>query len=142
VARPGNAALPRRLWWKLRPPHDLMHVDGLGIDRSRKPHCAWLGPTGAGKSSAVAVVRVNGARPTFVVTPDLSDPLHAAAERVAAGHFHWTACQTEGEPIDFLIGSPTEVAERLTHRGLQVGWHGGLEAHHQASSCGGYPRDG
>jgi hypothetical protein len=78
---------------------------------SRKPHCAWLGPTGAGKSSAVAAVRVNGERPTLCAMPDKSDPLLDATRRL--GGFVWTASESS-VPINFLIGSPSEVAERLT----------------------------
>lgn len=88
-----------------------MSVDGLTIDRSRKPHCAWLGPTGAGKSSAVAAVRCDGRRVYLAATPDLSDPLIAATQRNQG--FRWTACVST-TPVNFLIGSPTEVAERLT----------------------------
>jgi hypothetical protein len=111
IRRPSNTGFWRRLWWRLRPPHDLMRVDGLQIDRSRKPHCAWLGPTGAGKSSAVAAVRVDGKRPTLIATPDTSDPLLAATLRLDG--FVWTACSSS-TPVNFLIGSPQEVAERLT----------------------------
>jgi HNH endonuclease len=111
VPRATNTSLLRRLWWKLRPPHDLMRVDGLTIDRSRKPHCAWLGPTGAGKSASVATVRVNGQRPMLIVTPDLSDPLRDATLRL--GGVLWTACVSR-RPVNFLLGTPTEVAERLT----------------------------
>lgn len=111
VKRPTNSALLRRLWWRIKPPVDLMKVDGLWIDRSRKPHMGWFGPTGAGKSSAVAAVRVDGKRPTLIATPDISDPLRAATERLNG--FIWTACVST-TPIDFLIGEPTEVAERLT----------------------------
>lgn len=111
VRRPTNTHLFRRWWWNLRPPHDLMTVDGLQIDRTRKPHAAWLGPTGAGKSTAVATVRVDGKRPTLIATPDVSDPLRAATLRL--GGVIWTACEST-MPINFLIGSPTEVAERLT----------------------------
>src|SRR4051794_14721344 len=111
VPRATNTPLLRRLWWKMRPPHDLMHVDGLTIDRSRKPHCAWLGPTGAGKSASVATVRVDGTRPTLCAMPDLSDPIIAACARL--GGFHWTACGP-GRPVNFLIGPPTQVAEMLT----------------------------
>src|SRR5262249_13997883 len=87
IARPSNPALWRRLWWRVRPPHDLMCVDGLVIDRSRKPHAAWLGPTGSGKSASVATVRVNGERPTLCAIPDKSDPLLAATGRL--GGFVW-----------------------------------------------------
>lgn len=111
VKRPTNSALLRRLWWRIRPPVDLMKVDGLWIDRTRKPHMGWFGPTGAGKSSAVAAVRVDGKRPTLIATPDISDPLRAATERLNG--FIWTACVST-TPIDFLIGEPPEVAERLT----------------------------
>jgi hypothetical protein len=107
VRRPRNTPLWRRLWWRVRPPHDIMRVDGLVIDRSRKPHCAWLGPTGAGKSASVATVRVNGERPTLIATPDVSDPFIPKAD------FHWTACESS-IPVNFLIGTPQEVAERLT----------------------------
>ena len=88
-----------------------MKIDGLVIDRTRKPHMLWLGPTGSGKSSAVAVTRVDGKRPTLIATPDLSDPLIASTLRL--GGFRWTACVST-TPIDFLIGTPHEVAERLT----------------------------
>jgi hypothetical protein len=111
VRRPTNTALWRRWWWNLRPPHDVMRVDGLVIDRSRKPHCAWLGPTGAGKSASVATVRLDGKRVALVATPDLSDPLVDAIAR--QNGFRWTACVSTN-PVNFLIGSPTEVAERLT----------------------------
>jgi hypothetical protein len=111
VHRASNTSLLRRLWWRLLPPHDLMRIDGLVIDRSRKPHCAWLGPTGAGKSASVATVRVDGARPTLAAMPDLSDPIIAACERLDG--FHWTACGA-GRPVNFLIGPPTQVAEMLT----------------------------
>ncbi len=111
VSRPSNTPVWRRWWWALRPPHDLMVVDGLRVDRTRKPHMAWLGPTGAGKSSAVAAVRVDGKRPTLMATPDVSDPLRDATRRL--GGFVWTACESS-TPVNFLIGSPTEVAERLT----------------------------
>jgi hypothetical protein len=118
IKRPTNTHVLRRAWWGLFPPHDLMRVDGLVIDRSRKPHCAWLGPTGAGKSASVATVRVDGARPTLCVMPDLSDPLRAAAERQGQRNgrcFIWTACEGwPQQPVNFLIGEPTEVAERLT----------------------------
>jgi hypothetical protein len=111
VSRADNAPLLRRLWWRIRPPVDLMRVDGLMIDRMRKPHCGWFGPTGAGKSASVATMRVNGERPTLVATPDISDPMRAAAHRLDG--LVWTACESD-VPIDFLIGQPTEVAERLT----------------------------
>jgi hypothetical protein len=111
IKRPTNTPLLRRLWWRLRPPVDLMAVDGLVIDRSRKPHCLWLGPTGAGKTSGLVATRCDGKRPMLAVTPDLSDPLIEAAQRLDG--VHWTACDP-GTRIDFLIGSPTEVAERLT----------------------------
>lgn len=111
VTRQTNTSLARRIWWRIRPPVDVMRVDGLVIDRSRKPHCGWFGPTGAGKSAAVATVRVNGERPTLIVTPDVSDPMREATLRL--GGFIWTAC-VSSTPIDFLIGEPTEVAERLT----------------------------
>jgi len=110
-SRPTNASVLRRLWWVFRPPVDLMRIDGLVIDRTRKPHMLWLGPTGSGKSSAVAAVRVDGKRPTLIATPDISDPLIAATLRL--GGFRWTACEST-TPIDFLIGTPHEVAERLT----------------------------
>jgi hypothetical protein len=109
--RATNTALLRRLWWRFRPPLDLMVVDGLMIDRTRRAHCGWFGPTGAGKSAAVATTRVNGARPTLVATPDISDPMREATQRL--GGLIWTACESD-VPIDFLLGEPTEVAERLT----------------------------
>lgn len=111
VRRPSNTPWHKRIWWNVRPPHDLMKVDGLVIDRTRKPHCAWLGPTGAGKSASVATVRLDGKRVALVATPDLSDPLVAAIARLNG--FRWTACVSTN-PINFLIGTPTEVAERLT----------------------------
>jgi hypothetical protein len=111
IKRPTNTHVLRRAWWSLFPPHDLMRVDGLVIDRSRKPHCAWLGPTGAGKSASVATVRLDGKRVALTATPDLSDPLIAATARL--GGFRWTACEST-VPVNFLIGTPTEVAERLT----------------------------
>lgn len=111
VSRPTNTGILRRLWWRLRPPADVMRVDGLAVDRTRKPHCSWLGPTGAGKSASVATVRVDGRRPTLIVTPDLSDPLIASTLRL--GGFRWTACESR-QPVNFLIGTPQEVAERLT----------------------------
>jgi hypothetical protein len=111
VSRPRNTSIWRRLWWTVRKPHDLMTVDGLTIDRSRKPHMAWLAPTGGGKSASVATSRVNGQRPTLIVTPDVSDPMRDATYRL--GGLVWTACESR-QPVNFLIGSPTEVAERLT----------------------------
>jgi len=111
VRRPTNTPRLQRWWWNLHPPRDLMRVDGLAIDRTRKPHCAWLGPTGAGKSASVATVRLDGARATLIGTPDLSDPLVASVARLAG--FRWTACVSD-VPVNFLIGTPTEVAERLT----------------------------
>lgn len=111
VKRPTNTGLLRRVWWLCRPPVDLMNIDGLMIDRTRKPHMGWFGPTGSGKSSAVAAIRVDGKRPTLIATPDISDPLRAATERLNG--FIWTACVST-TPVDFLIGEPTEVAERLT----------------------------
>lgn len=113
LRRPKNTSLFQRLRWRFRKPVDVMSVDGLSVDRTRRPHCAWLGPTGAGKSAGLSSVRINGERPTLVVTPDPSDPIHAAGLRLQK-YFHWRACQSEGIPVDFLIGSPTEVAERLT----------------------------
>lgn len=104
--RPTNTPLLSRLWWRVKPPRDLMVIDGVKINRDRKPHTLWLGPTGAGKSQSVATVRCNGKRPMLIVTPDLSDPLREKAD------FIWTACVSA--PVDFLIGSPTDVAERLT----------------------------
>lgn len=111
VARPKNTAFLRRLWWHIRPPRDLMRVDGLAIDRTRKLHTLWVAPTGGGKSASVATVRVDGARATLVVTPDLSDPMIAAVHRL--GGFRWTACVST-HSLNFLIGSAEEVAERLT----------------------------
>jgi hypothetical protein len=111
IRRPVNTPWLHRQWWKIRPPVDLMAVDGLVIDRTRKPHCAWLGPTGAGKSASVATVRMDGARPTLAAMPDTSDPIRDAALRLEG--FLWTA-GVSMTPVDFLIGSPTEVAERLT----------------------------
>ncbi len=111
VRRPSNTSLWHRFWWSVRPPHDLMKVDGLVIDRTRKPHAAWLGPTGAGKSASVATVRCRGDRVYLAAMPDLSDPLIDATARL--GGFRWTA-GVSTVPIDFLIGTPNEVAGRLT----------------------------
>jgi len=111
LRRAANTSLLRRLWWTLRPPHDVMRVDGLVIDRTRKPHCLWLAPTGGGKSASVARVRVDGARPTLIVTPDVSDPMRDAVLRLDG--VLWTACVSR-VPVNFLMGTPTEVAERLT----------------------------
>ncbi len=113
LSRKTNTFILRRLLWRFRPPSDSMRVDGLIIDRSRKPHCAWLAPTGGGKSASVATIRVDGARPTLAVTPDLSDPLVDATALLGIGGFRWTACVST-RPVNFLIGTPTEVAERLT----------------------------
>jgi hypothetical protein len=107
VRRPTNTVWWKRWWWKLRPPVDTMAVDGLVIERTgRRSHCLWLGPTGAGKSQSVATVRVNHQRPMLIVTPDLSDPFIPLAD------FHWTAGGKRS--VDFLIGTPEQVAERLT----------------------------
>lgn len=111
VRRPTNTNIFRRLWWRIHPPTDLMHIDGLDIDRSRKPHAGWFAPTGGGKSSGVATIRVDGKRVVLAVTPDLSDPLVEAIERI--GGMRWTACVST-QSINFLIGTPEEVAERLT----------------------------
>lgn len=111
VRRATNTSLLRRLWWRVRAPHDLMRVDGLVIDRTRKPHCLWLAPTGGGKSASVARVRVDGQRPTLIVTPDVSDPMRDAVLRL--GGVLWTASVSR-QPVNFLLGEPTEVAERLT----------------------------
>jgi hypothetical protein len=113
VKRPTNTALWLHLWWRVRPPHDLMRVDGLAIDRTRKPHCAWLGPTGAGKSQAVATLRCDGARVYLAATPDLSDPLIAATAR--RDGFRWTAGVSKA-PINFFPSqdTPNDVAEFLT----------------------------
>jgi hypothetical protein len=112
IKRDGNSPWLQRVRWRLLPPDDVMRVDGLAVARNGKAsHCLWLGPTGAGKSASVATVRVDGARPTLIITPDLSDPMIEACARL--GGFHWTAC-TPGIAVDFLIGTPGEVAERLT----------------------------
>lgn len=111
IKRPRNTALLLRLWWRVHPPTDLMVVDGLAVNRSRKPHCAWLAPTGGGKSASVATVRVDGRRPTLIVTPDVSDPMRAATLRL--GGVLWTACDASSR-VNFLLGTPQEVAERLT----------------------------
>jgi hypothetical protein len=85
-----------------------MSVDGMVIDRTgKRSHALWPGPTGAGKSESVATVRCDGARPWLAVMPDVSDPLRRRAD------FIWTACESE-TPIDFLQGTPEDVAERLT----------------------------
>jgi hypothetical protein len=107
LKRPDNTPWLNRQWWKVRRPYDMMQVDGLVLDRSRQPHCLWIGPTGSGKSAAVATVRCDHKRPMLIVTPDLSDPLREQAD------FIWTAGVSE-TPIDLLIGSADDVAERLT----------------------------
>ena len=108
IKRATNTALWRRLWWKVRRPHDLMRVDGMTIDRTgKRSHALWPGPTGAGKSESVATVRCDGARPWLAVMPDVSDPLRRRAD------FIWTAGESS-EPIDFLKGTPEDVGERLT----------------------------
>ncbi len=108
VKRPTNTSWWRRLWWRIRPSTDLMRVDGLVIDRTgKRSHALWLGPTGAGKSESVATVRCDGARPWLAVMPDVSDPLRRRAD------FIWTAGKSQ-TPIDFLKGTPEDVAERLT----------------------------
>lgn len=110
--RPTNNSLWRRLLWKLRPPVDMMRVDGLTIPRTGKDsHTLWLGPTGSGKSAGCATLRVDGKRPTLIVTPDYSDPM--INETLRLGGYRWTACKSS-IPVDFLIGTPEEVAERLT----------------------------
>lgn len=116
ILRPDNSPRLDRLWWRIHPPVDVMRVDGLALKRTGdQSHCLWLGPTGKGKSAAVATVRIDGKRPTLVVTPDLSDPITAKAlyglpKNVPV--FHWTAAGSRS--VDFLIGTPGEVAERLT----------------------------
>lgn len=116
IRRPDNSPLLDRWWWRVRPPVDVMRVDGLELKRTGdQSHCLWLGPTGKGKSAAVATVRIDGKRPTLVVTPDLSDPIAAKALYGLPKHvpvFHWTAAGQNA--VDFLIGTPGEVAERLT----------------------------
>lgn len=108
IRRARNNSIWRRLWWSVRRPHDLMAVDGLVVERVQKrAHAVWIGPTGGGKSSAIAEVRCDGKRAMLVVTPDLSDPLRAKAD------FVWTACESR-VPVDFLIGTPGDVAMRLT----------------------------
>ena len=108
IKRARNTALWRRLWWNMRPPHDVMRVDGLTIDRTgKRSHALWPGPTGAGKSESVATVRCDGARPWLGAMPDISDPLRRRAD------FIWTAGES-ATPIDFLIGTPEDIGERLT----------------------------
>lgn len=110
--RPKNAGIVRRLRWWLKPPIDMMRVDGLVVERAGKDsHNLWLGPTGSGKSAGCATVRVDGKRPTLIITPDFSDPM--ITETLRQGGFRWTACESS-VPVDFLIGSPEDVAERLT----------------------------
>lgn len=108
IARQDNARLLRRLWWRARPPYDLMRVDGLEIDRTgQRSHMLWIGPTGRGKSASVATIRCDGKRPVFAAMPDLSDPLRAHAD------FVWTAGEST-EPVNFLLGTPARVAMMLT----------------------------
>jgi len=108
IRRAKNTAWWRRQYWKVRPPRDVMRVDGLVIDRTgKRSHALWPGPTGAGKSESVATVRCDGARPWLAVMPDVSDPLRRRAD------FIWTAGESQ-MPIDFLKGTPEDVAERLT----------------------------
>jgi hypothetical protein len=108
IVRATNTQLWRRWWWKLHPTADMMAVDGLVIDRTgKRSHALWPGPTGAGKSESVATVRCDGARPWLAVMPDVSDPLRRRAD------FIWTAGESS-KAIDFLKGTPEEVAERLT----------------------------
>jgi hypothetical protein len=106
--RRDNTTWLRRQWWKVSPPLDSMRVDGLWLPRTgAASHCLWLAPTGGGKSTAVAELRFDGARPALAIMPDISDPLRARAD------FVWTAGQSE-TPIDFLIGTAEAVAQRLT----------------------------
>lgn len=108
IRRAKNTAWWRRQCWKLRPPCDVMCADGLVIDRTgKRSHALWPGPTGVGKSESVATVRCDGARPWLAVMPDVSDPLRRRAD------FIWTAGESQ-RPIDFLKGTPEDVAERLT----------------------------
>lgn len=108
IARQDNARLLRRLWWRARPPYDLMRVDGLEIARvGQTSHMLWIGPTGRGKSASVATVRCDRKRAVFAAMPDLSDPLRAHAD------FVWTAGESS-TPVDFLLGTPSRVAMMLT----------------------------
>lgn len=111
VKRKRNSPLLLRWKWKAAPPRDLMEIDGLQINRDRSPHCLWDGTTGDGKSTAVAMTRLDGARPAVVTTPDISDPLIEQIARI--GGRRYTACETR-EPIDFLSGEPEVIAELLT----------------------------
>ncbi len=105
-----------RLWTRIRPgPHDAMRLPGLVIDRHSRPHAAWLGPTGYGKSSAVAVSRIDGVRPTLIICPDLSDPLRDAVARVGGVIWNASGDGPQGLVVlDFLKGTPRDVARRLT----------------------------
>jgi hypothetical protein len=85
----------RHLVWRLpvgaRRPRDLMAVDGVYIDRDRFPHALWDGPTGIGKSHAVAVTRVDGRRPTFIAACDISDPMIYMVEQLGRRGVIWDA---------------------------------------------------
>ncbi len=111
VKRKTNSPLLLRWKWRAAPPRDLMRIDGLEINRDRSPHCLWDGTTGDGKSTAVAMTRLDGARPALCATPDISDPLIGQIARI--GGRRWTACESR-EPIDFLSGEPEVIAELLT----------------------------
>jgi hypothetical protein len=79
-----------RLPW-VRQPVDLMCVDGVYVNRDRLPHCLWDGPTGIGKSHAVAVTRVLGERPTLIASCDISDPMRYMVERLGRRGVIWDA---------------------------------------------------
>ena len=91
----GVGVWTRHLIWPMpigpRRPRDLMAVDGVYIDRDRFPHCLWDGPTGIGKSHAVAVTRVDGRRPTFIAACDISDPMVYMVERLGRRGVIWDA---------------------------------------------------
>ena len=81
IKRATNSRWLQRAWWGIRPPHDLMVVDGLEIDRTgKRSHAIWVAPTGGGKSESVATVRCDGKRPWLAIMPDLSDPLRRKAD--------------------------------------------------------------
>jgi hypothetical protein len=112
VKRKDNTPRLKRWWWYWFPPSDRMKIDGLELARSGKTsHWMWVGPTGSGKSAGVATTRINGQRPTLIVIPDYADAIIAQVQ--AVGGMRWTACHAANK-IDFLRGSPAELAEKLT----------------------------
>jgi len=103
---------------------DTMILPGLVIDRKRTPHAAWIGPTGYGKSSAVAVSRLDGKRPMIIVCPDLSDPFRAEVQRLGGVIWNPSGDGPQGlVRLDFLKGTPRDVGRRLTEA-FRSGGHG------------------